>query len=35
MPGQNAIRISKRSVEPLAVERGDTLFWDRDLPGEL
>ena len=33
MPGQKPIRISKRSVEGLAVESGDTLFWDRDLSG--
>ncbi len=33
MPRRNAIRISKRSVERLAVERGDALFWDRDLTG--
>ena len=33
MPRRKPIKISKRSVEPLAVERGDTLFWDRDLPG--
>ena len=33
MPGQKAIRISKRSVAALDVERGDTLFWDRDLKG--
>ena len=28
-----AIRISKRSVERLTVERGYRLFWDRDLTG--
>ena len=33
MPKRNAIRISKRSVERLTVERGDALFWDRDLTG--
>ena len=33
MPGRNAIRISKRSVDALAVERGDAVFWDRDLTG--
>ena len=33
MPRQKAIRISRRSVEPLGVERGDALFWDRDLTG--
>ena len=33
MPGRNAIRISKRSVDALAVERGDAVFWDRDLSG--
>ena len=30
---RNAIRISKRSVDALAVERGDAVFWDRDLTG--
>ena len=33
MPAQNAIRISKRTVDALAVERGDAVFWDRDLTG--
>ena len=33
MAEQNAIRISKRSVEHLAVEGDDRLFWDRDLSG--
>ncbi len=33
MPERNAMRISRRSVERLAVESGDRLFWDRDLPG--
>ena len=33
MPRQNAIRIARRSVEALAVESGDAVFWDRDLPG--
>ena len=33
MPRQNAIRISRRSVEALAVESGDAVFWDRDLAG--
>ncbi len=33
MAGPGAIRISRRAVERLAVERGDALFWDRDLPG--
>ena len=33
MPGRNAIRISKRSVDALAVERGEAVFWDRDLTG--
>ena len=33
MPGRNAIRISKRAVDALAVERGDAVFWDSDLTG--
>ena len=33
MPGRNAIRITKRSVDTLAVERGDAVFWDRNLTG--
>ena len=33
MPGRNAIRISKRSVDALAVDFGDGVFWDRDLSG--
>ena len=33
MPARNAIRISKRSVDALTVERGDAVFWDRDLTG--
>ena len=33
MAGSKAVRISRRSVERLAVECGDAVFWDRDLPG--
>ena len=33
MARQNAIRISKRTVDALTVETGDTLFWDRELAG--
>lgn len=27
------VRLSKRTIDALAVERGDKVFWDRDLPG--
>ena len=33
MARQNAIKISKCSVDALAVESGDAVFWDRDLAG--
>ena len=33
MARQNAIRISKRTVDVLTVETGDALFWDRELAG--
>ena len=33
MARQNAIRISKRTVDALTVESGDALFWDRELTG--
>ena len=33
MAGPGAIRITRRSVEALAVERGDAVFWDRQLAG--
>ncbi len=28
-----AVKLSKRTIDALAVERGDRVFWDRDLPG--
>ena len=33
MPARTGIAISKRTVDALAVETSDALFWDRDLPG--
>ena len=33
MAESGAIKIAKRSVDGLAVERGDTIFWDRELRG--
>ena len=33
MARQNAIRISKRTVDALTVESGDAVFWDRELTG--
>ena len=33
MARQNAIRISKRTVDALTVESGDAAFWDRELTG--
>ena len=33
MPARTGIAISKRSVDALAVEAADTVFWDCDLPG--
>ncbi len=28
-----AVKLSKRTIDALAVESGDKVFWDRDLPG--
>ena len=28
-----AVKLSKRTIDALAVARGDKVFWDRDLPG--
>ena len=28
-----AVKLSKRSIDALSVERGDKVFWDRDQPG--
>ena len=33
MSRSNAIKVSKRTVDALAVETGDAVFWDGDLPG--
>ena len=33
MPARTGISISKRTVDALAVETSDNVFWDRDLPG--
>ena len=33
MPALGAVKLSKRTIDALAVERGDKVFWDRDLPG--
>ena len=33
MPGKNANKLTKRSVDGLRVEGKDAIFWDRDLPG--
>ena len=27
------VKLSKRSIDALSVERGDRVFWDRELPG--
>ena len=33
MPRRAQLKISKRTVDALAVEGADAVFWDRDLPG--
>ena len=33
MPRRSTIRLNKRIVDALAVERGDAVFWDREVPG--
>ena len=33
MPKRNDLTISKRTVDLLAVEGKDAVFWDHDLPG--
>ncbi len=33
MPRRSTLRLSRRVVEALAVERGDRVFYDRDLTG--
>ena len=32
MPRQAEVRLSKRTVDGLAVEGADKVFWDRELP---
>ena len=33
MPGKDATKLSKRTVDTLCVESKEAVFWDRDLPG--
>ena len=33
MPRRSTIRLNKRIVDALAVERGDAVFWDREVAG--
>ena len=33
MPRRSTIRLNKRIVDALAVERGDAVFWNRELSG--
>ena len=33
MPRKSTLKLSRRVVEALAVERGDRVFYDRDLTG--
>ena len=33
MPRKSTLKLSRRVVEALAVESGDRVFYDRDLPG--
>ncbi len=33
MPGRQPVKLTKRAVDALSVESGDTVVWDRDLPG--
>ena len=32
-PAVGAVKLSKRTIDALSVERGDKVFWDRELPG--
>ncbi|MYK14233.1 MAG: DUF4102 domain-containing protein, partial [Rhodospirillaceae bacterium] len=32
-PALATVKLSKRSIDALSVERGDRVFWDRALPG--
>ena len=33
MPRQGPVKLTKRAVDTLSVESGDTAVWDRHLPG--
>ena len=33
MPTRQPVKLTKRAVDALSVESGDTVVWDRDLPG--
>ncbi|MCY3829126.1 MAG: tyrosine-type recombinase/integrase [Rhodospirillaceae bacterium] len=33
IPALATVKLSKRSIDALSVERGDRVFWDRELPG--
>jgi len=33
MPAREPVKLTKRAVDALSVESGDTVVWDRDLPG--
>ncbi len=33
MPARPSVKLTKRAVDALSVEAGDTVVWDRDLPG--
>ena len=33
VPARTGLSISKRTVDALAVQTSDAVFWDRDLPG--
>ena len=33
MPSKKPVKLTKRAVDALAVSSGDTVVWDRDLPG--
>ena len=32
-PAVGAVKLSRRTIDTLSVERGDKVFWDRELPG--
>ena len=33
MPARKPVKLTRRAVDALSVEAGDTVYWDRDLPG--